>query len=738
MKDKQFYEWGDPSSQDELKIPKARALAEAITAFQFASLLEVRHKDQSEGLIVEFQVELPQSPPVPILPRERIAIEIDPNDNIAPQVYALRKDFPETPHQNLTPPNQPKALCLFEEYYQDIRPSLTPQRFLQRIGDWLSRAAIEELHLSDQPLEPLLLTPCRIIFDPDVFTEQKQRQAIVGYTLSSNPLLLRTITLSDEVDVTKLQNPHLLLPIEAPSYHSRLISSLPFNLRLLSELFEKMKIVLEDAICSFVEDIHTQGEYQKLKLSRLIVILHLPKTRSKDGPIETSEWWAFLLDTTIEDLAIKVGFMGKEEGIVAKLVLPAPPDKEALEQITITPLKPIFALSKHFAQALSGISEHDLNIAVVGAGALGSQIILNLARQGFGTWQIIDYDYLLPHNLARHALVRYHEGANKAEAIVREVQVLLNDNSVATAFANNFVEEEDSEELSNVMKASDVILDFSTSHAVSRSLALKSSRANRISAFISPGGQYLVILAEGQERSVRLDDLEMQLAAAIAENQNFHDIYTIEGKPVIYAGSCRDVSVQLAQDSVALQAAIASQFIKANALSVEAKISLWEQSKTDFSVRHHCIPVYKVEVVNKNAWTIRMSTHAGDLMRFYRRRHLPNETGGVLLGKVDYEHRIVYIATILPSPSDSEEWPTSYVRGVRGLQRSVEKFRKVTHNDLVYVGEWHSHPVGHSNSPSGDDCKAHQWLVEQMRVEGLPGLMAIQGDEILPYFLIAS
>ncbi len=735
MRDCQFYEWGAPFDQSELKIPAAQALAKAITTFQFASLLEVRCKDQQEGLIVEFQVELPQSPPVPILHRERIAIVIDPNNNLAPQVYALRKDFPETPHQNLTPPDQPKALCLFEEYYQDIRSTLTPQRFLQRIGDWLSRAAIEELHLSDQPLEPLLLTPYSIIFDPNIFTEHEQRKTIIGYPLFDNPLLFRAITLPENVDVKEFRNPHLLLSIDALPYHSRLINNLPLNLQSLGELFEKMGIALTDTIHSFIKNMHTRGEYQNFKTARLIIILRLPKTRTENGPVETWEWWAFLLNTTIEDLAVKVGVMAKEEAIVGVLI--GPPEYKELDQVKIFPMKPIFALYKHFAQELSGISVCDLNITVIGAGALGSQVILNLARQGFGTWQIVDHDYLLPHNLARHALVGYHVGMNKAEAITGEIRASLNDEAVATAFAVDFVENGGSEELSNIVKKSDVVLDFSTSHAVSRALALKNSDANRISAFLSPGGRYLVILAEGHERSVRLDDLEVQLAAAIAENQNLHDIYTINGKPVTYAGSCRDVSVQLAQDNVALHAAIASQFIKTNVLSVEAKINLWEQSEADFSVTHHCIPVYRVEVINKNAWTIRMSTHAGDLMRFYRRRHLPNETGGVLLGKVDYEHQIVYVATILPSPSDSEEWPTSYIRGIRGLYKSVEKLRKVTHNDLVYVGEWHSHPVGHSNSPSEDDYKAHQWLVAEMSVEGLPGIMAIQGDAVLPYFLIA-
>ena len=47
-----------------------------------------------------------------------------------------------------------------------------------------------------------------------------------------------------------------------------------------------------------------------------------------------------------------------------------------------------------------------------------------------------------------------------------------------------------------------------------------------------------------------------------------------------------------------------------------------------------------------------------------REPKLPNETGGVLLGSFDVERRILYIADALPSPPDSEEWPTLYIRGL--------------------------------------------------------------------------
>lgn len=48
---------------------------------------------------------------------------------------------------------------------------------------------------------------------------------------------------------------------------------------------------------------------------------------------------------------------------------------------------------------------------------------------------------------------------------------------------------------------------------------------------------------------------------------------------------------------------------------------------------------------------------------------LPNETGGVLLGSFDFERQIIYIVDTIPSPQDSQEWPTLYIRGSQGLKK---------------------------------------------------------------------
>jgi len=739
--DESFYAWGEAVSQDQLTIPRVWALAEAVDRFPFATLLDVRRKDDREGLIVEFQVELPQRPPVPILNRERIAIVLSPDENDVPKAYALRKDFPDTLHQNLTPPNEPKDLCLFEAEYREIKAQLTPMMLLQRVADWLARAAVEELHPSDQPLEPLLVSSGRIIFDPDLLDlDPEERPTIVVRRVPDSPsLLLRAYRLPKDADQRSLPDEvrYLLLPLTAPPWHSRLLSHGPQNLLQLCRLVSNLQVDLEEQIRAFITDLRQSGHPEGYKGFQLIILLQLPKTRIEGGPIESIEWWAFLILASIEDLAIRLGIMAKSEGVLG--VLLGEPQSGELDKVQVIPLRPTFTLSKPLARLLSGLPENDPDIMAIGAGALGSQVILNLARQGFGTWTVVDYDHLLPHNLARHALFGYHECLNKAQAIALEMQRLFDEDQAARGFPFDILKHrEENNELSNTLGTCDVILDFSTSRAVARALALADYPAGRICAFLSPTGQYLIVLSEGQERQVRLDDLELQLASAIAENHQFRSVYGDVTGSIPYAGSCRDASVQLAQDVVAIHAALASQFIKANILTVEPSINLWEWSSSNLSVAHHSIPVHEVTVVEENGWTIRISSHVGNLMRYYRRRHLPNETGGVLLGKIDYERCTVYVTMAPPSPPDSVEWPTIYIRGVQGLREEVEMISRVTGGGLSYVGEWHSHPVGCGSAPSEDDLKAHRWLVKEMGAEGLPGLIAIQGDHIEPHFLIAT
>ena len=115
-------------------------------------------------------------------------------------------------------------------------------------------------------------------------------------------------------------------------------------------------------------------------------------------------------------------------------------------------------------------------------------------------------------------------------------------------------------------------------------------------------------------------------------------------------------------------------------------------------------------------------------MRADRNEHLPNETGGVLIGTFDMSRRIAYVVDQIAAPPDSERRPTSYLRGCEGLEEQVEVIREATKGQLDYVGEWHSHP-GKSTRASKKDKSLFAWLAGYRLSDGVPALMAIAGSE---------
>jgi len=58
----------------------------------------------------------------------------------------------------------------------------------------------------------------------------------------------------------------------------------------------------------------------------------------------------------------------------------------------------------------------------------------------------------------------------------------------------------------------------------------------------------------------------------------------------------------------------------------------------------------------------------------------------------------------------------------------VNEATRRTANVVGYVGEWHSHPRGHSSSPSKDDIIQLFHLAFSMADDGLPALQLIVGE----------
>ena len=179
---------------------------------------------------------------------------------------------------------------------------------------------------------------------------------------------------------------------------------------------------------------------------------------------------------------------------------------------------------------------------------------------------------------------------------------------------------------------------------------------------------------------------------------------------------------------MALHAAIGARAFRVALAADSAGISVWRTNEDDLSVEH--LKIAPEEIVEKQVggWTVVTDRSLLDKVAKTRLEKLPNETGGVIVGAHDMERKILYAADVLPSPPDSTEWPNLYIRGCEGLAHHVEEIGQITDGQLGYVGEWHSHPRGHTPSPSTEDRKAFAWLQEYMDVDGLPAVMLIVGE----------
>ncbi len=402
---------------------------------------------------------------------------------------------------------------------------------------------------------------------------------------------------------------------------------------------------------------------------------------------------------------------------------------KTLESVDICLLEVLNALSPASASRLNGIEPCQARIVAIGVGSLGSQVYNNLVRAGYGRWTLIDNDVLLPHNCARHFLGDWTVGTNKAQTMAQVGRITLNDPKIAEFIPADLLKPlKYAGAVNKALQNAELVLDLSASVAVSRHLARIETNARAVSAFLTPKGDGLVVAAEDIHRKIRLDWLEMLHYRAVLNEAALFESLQPKNARVRYGNSCRDKSTELAQDDVACWAAISSKAIKQIQQDPNATLRIYRSD--EYGITSLIEPeVREAEVLRLQDWAIHIDDWVLEKLAKCREARLPNETGGILLGAFDTYHRVCSIIDILPSPPDSTEWPTSYIRGCKGLAAKVQEAKRLTLDQISYIGEWHSHPFGTSTRPSADDFLAYEWLTNHMHAEALPGIMLIIGDQ---------
>jgi len=721
---------GELIALDRLRSPKARSLANALLQgiIDYADLVECRTQVDTDIVVFDVEVEVPQLPTHPINPYERVAVIFDLRDENIPEVLALRSDFPRVPHLNIRDTEFPRSLCLFEEQYRDLKRRWTAPLFAERIRQWFALTAKGSLHQDDQPLEPLLSGYVGHIVLPHNLLDPKAtdlpKQLYLTATNSPDFLIAQHEKPSPETTAAIVASVHC-----CPPQHHGIIRRRPSSLAEIAAVFEEsglnLLVELRERLKTWLE---TKTLHEIARNSYLVLIFVCPKTREKGAEPESVDIFTFITNVSVVKLGEKIGLWQQSEGHLGLLV---PIDTTKIgEDIKVDLLNSSFELTRDLAARLNGQKESiTKSIVAIGVGALGSQVVMNLARSGFGKWTLIDNDRLMPHNVARHALTTQHIGWEKSITLALEASGLIQDDDNFAALCADVIKPgQQAEALTKILRESHIILDMSASVTAARFLSLDINiPVRRVSLFLTPTGEDLVLLAEDNARSVRLDELEMQYYRAIVGDEALRGHFKPSEGRRRYGQSCRDVTSQLPQDLVALHAAIGAYELRQVAISEEASITVWRADRLRNVRRIDVTPAPVIRHQN-GEWKVCVDNDLLRKLHLLRDDKLPNETGGVLLGSLDLERNIIYIVETIPSPPDSKEWPTLYIRGYHGLAKKVDQIYQDTNGMIEYIGEWHSHPTGIRTVPSADDIQVFSWLTNLMNRDGLPPLMMIVGD----------
>lgn len=715
----------------DLTNQRAREIATAIHSgsLSYVKLFECRTLAVGlESVIFDVEVELGQKNNVYGIEKiERMVVIFDPKDELMPEVLSLRDNFPRAPHTNLRTDNYISP-CLYDQAFSEIKLYLTPAKFIERIRQWLAETAKGKLHGEDQPLEPLFFEQKQLIVPFDLFD---------SFNPDDPPKL--------EVFLTKVNDQYTFIAgrkgptknkkadftafvLQCPPQIHGIIHRKPKNLLELHEFTSAIGFNLLDSLRRILQKLHSEGSLAEFKADNFMLVAAFPKTRSQGSKIEATDIWGFLSERSIKQVGEEIGIWEENNGVLGML-MPLDQSKKG-EKIPLEMCRTMYSFSKEMAALQNGLgSVHNKKICLIGVGAIGSQVFLNLIRAGFGNWTLVDNDLLLPHNLARHALDKRAVGFAKAECLAWMANHMVDEISVQHIIKDILKPSDYSEDLKKSLSEAEVILDCSATLSVARFIALDlPCFARRISLFMTPSGNDSVLLLEDSKREVPLDQIEMQYYRLLVYEKDLAGHLSLPERQMRYGNSCRDINFSLSQELVALHSAITSRALRKAIDKDTSGIMIWRANPDDLSVKSHSFHPAKMIKIDADGWTIYTDEWLLDKIFAARVAKLPNETGGVLVGSFDMQRKIVYIIDTLLSPPDSKEWPATYIRGCQGLANRMKEISDMTLERLEYVGEWHSH-TGKECSPSEEDKQAFSWLSDMRLPDGLPAIMLIAADK---------
>ncbi|TAN29644.1 MAG: hypothetical protein EPN31_06095 [Castellaniella sp.] len=747
----EYIEWGVPLSGSTPDLPPESlvpALLRACEAHPDIDVVEIRGAPdgvQWHAIVVDVgDGTVASRNAAGIHPRERLALVHCPNAAMPIEVRALRRDFPETLHQNGVLSDEPRSLCLYDQPWSSLERIWTPAKFLTRVLQWLEKTADGSLHAEDQALEQLFFDSGWQVLLPVGFTRTLQDR--------SKTLRLRIIdespgrvTLAASFDLDE-SSPDTSVPIqpltfEIPGVAHPPIQFLPRSLGDLQERFAQVGTSLFPTLIDAVREVAAGGLTPSPNEKRVKTMLLSRVPRLRNGDVERIDVLGFLVEADIARLGLALGVLQQvqPQGPAFPALAfgdlgtggnaSANPPLDNWMSIGLTPVHIRHRADRATARLWSGSpnSGKDLHGVLAGAGALGSAMAILWAREGWGSWTIVDPDVVEPHNVVRHQAYDFHVGLPKAEVVGMLMQSALGEKDTQAQAIHGKANDRTQETLVAALVNADLLVDATATLEVPRDWS-SLDLPRTASVFLAPSGLSSVLLMEDEARTIRVATLEAQYYRAILREDWGAEHLQAPATLRVGAG-CRDHSFVMSAGKIGLHASLLHQGLQRAVEQSTAAIRVWSVDEPTGAVAFRDVPPHSVRQHSYLNWTVYWDTGLEAHLEVMRKDALPCETGGILVGVIDHKARSIHLVDAYHAPSDSIASTRDFIRGKRGVADARNDCVERTRGMVDYVGEWHSHPRGISAAPSFVDMGLLGGLARTLAADGVPVLMVIVGHK---------
>lgn len=732
--------FGELTDPGQLNLPRARALVAAVhDAGDFTLVRMLSHTvlgvPPIEVLVVDVECDgVPSRNPAGIQYRERLALFVPEDPGALVEVSALRKSFPVLMHQNHGTRDGAASLCLYFEPTWTVMRTWTPQRFLRRIQWWLEQSAKGELHPADQPVEHLFFASKYELVLPwnlDALRATAGMKMAVARSKTrpdgGETFFLRPVGGGGNQPASSASLIELTLPPVVQGFVERD----PGTLGDLGDMLSQRGVqLLPPLIAALSYGVGSAGVPAGTAESFVVIVVHIPLVREVGGAVQQVSRRAFLVVGDVRELGVKTGALylldGKYFAELQGSVLARAPATEWKSE-PIFPMSVLQFPDSAAARKQSSIHVEGPRAALVGAGSLGSAMLNLWIRAGWGQWSVIDKDHVKPHNLVRHMAFSQHVGELKCD-VVSELCGAATEGAASVTAVKGDACDAGVPAINEALHSGSLVVDASAALEYPRQASFQDALPRHVTVFVTPSGNGAVLMFEDRARSMRLRTLEAQYYRALIR-QAWGERH-LEGNLGTYwsGASCRDISVAMPYSRISVHASTLAEQVMFRAQSDETCIRVWERDPDSGGVSVHDVVPATERRLDFGDLTVFYDDGLAAHLTALRLAALPNETGGVLLGYHDFNVGAIVLVDALPAPSDSHASPGSFERGTSGLVRAVQDASARTAGIVGYVGEWHSHPRGHSAKPSRDDLIQLVELRLGMHGDGLPALQLIVGE----------